>query len=236
LSIDLAHFTLTSATFETRYPTAFLMWDRSGAVWQELGIKYPDLRIVQATPSQVNVKIDTKAECVVGVDKTFCAVRLPKSDLKDLCDVSAALLPAMQSRLMISIFTRIGLRLIYHKQFEERDEASSFVFSNAAMPHPKGKHFNVDGRALDPEIAVTVEDDVKGFTVRLKSQQITMNLILPPEFDDLAAVKQAQRNFVVFDIDYYVHAATPSSAFDAPALIEDWLHLIRRDTGKIFNV
>jgi hypothetical protein len=137
--------------------------------------------------------------------------------------------PALFQRLEISGLSRIGLRIVYSKQFDKRQEAADFVIANTPIPKLNGKHMNVDGRVLDPEFALNYESDVLGFSVRVKAQESTMTLNVPPEFKDLLPETKTVRSFATLDVDYYAHGATPITSFNAAAIIDSWLHLIRRD-------
>jgi hypothetical protein len=57
--------------------------------------------------------------------------------------------------------------------------------------------------------------------------------MVPVEFQDALKENKAERSFVTLDVDYYAHGITPITSFDAPAIIESWLHMIRRDIGKV---
>jgi hypothetical protein len=84
LPINLDQFTPWTATFEVRYDTAFLFWDRSGSVWADVKKQYPEAAVDQANPNQVRVAVDDRTQAVVGVDRTFFTVSKPKNDLREL--------------------------------------------------------------------------------------------------------------------------------------------------------
>jgi hypothetical protein len=58
--LNVDQFTPMSATFEVRYGTAFLIWDQTGSVWEEVKKRYPGITVEQAAPNQVRVKVDDK--------------------------------------------------------------------------------------------------------------------------------------------------------------------------------
>jgi hypothetical protein len=137
-------------------------------------------------------------------------------------------------RVEISSLTRVGLRVIYGKQFNSRNAATAFLAEQVPLPKLKNKYLNVDGTVLDPEIYFLYEGEALAFTLRAKAQQTKMNIAVPIEFQDLLKETKAERSTATLDIDYFAHATTPLASFDAPALIESWLHLIRRDIRKVF--
>jgi hypothetical protein len=130
------------------------------------------------------------------------------------------------------MFTRVGLRLQFAQIFKSRQDAADFVISSVSFPSIRSAVFNITGRALDPEIAYRFEDEKFGVNARLKAQEVTLDFSLPMGFEDLA--RSEKRSFAFLDIDYYTTAPITVTVFDGPALIAKWLHLIRRDSGRLF--
>lgn len=234
MPIDLNQFTFKTANFEVRYASAFLLWDQAGSLWNSVASKFPATVVREASPQTVTVKIGEKSDGTVSLDKTHLSVRRPSGDLRELTLLASAVFPELVSRLQIATFSRVGLRLVFEKATKSKQEASDFVATAGRLHHRKGRHMNVDGRVLDPNLAYRYEGDSLGFLVQLGSKEVTMTLDLPIEFSDVAE-KVTVRNFVTFDIDYYAHGAVATASFDAEALIEEWLHLIRRDAGNVFD-
>jgi hypothetical protein len=232
--INLDQFTLWTATFEIRYDSAFLFWDRAGSVWAAVKNKYPEAAVDQANPNQARVIVDDKTQAVVGVDKTFFTVSKPKNDLRELQSLAEVIFPMVLERMEITSLTRVGLRVIYGKQFNSREEATTFLGQQVPLPKMTGKFLNVDGTVLEPEIYFLYEGDALAFSVRAKAQGTKLNITVPFEYQDLLKETKAERSTATLDIDYFAHATTPVTSFDAAALIESWLHLIRRDIQKVF--
>jgi hypothetical protein len=195
--------------------------------------RYPAAAVEQAAPAQVRITIDEKTQAITGVDRSFFTVTNPKTDLRELQGVAEVLFPPLLRYLNIANLTRVGLRVIYGKRFDTRKEAADFVADHSPIPRLKGKHLNIDGVIFEPEIYFQYEAEALGFSVRLKAQQSKINLTVPVEFEDILKEKKTERSFVTLDVDYYAHGITPIASFDASALIQGWLHLIRRDIGKV---
>jgi hypothetical protein len=234
LSLNLDQFTPWTATFEVRYDTAFLFWDHSGSIWAEVKKRYPEATVEQAAAAQVRVTIDDRTSAGASVDNALFTISNPKNDLRELHSLSEVLFPPLFRYLDISSLTRVGLRVIYGKHFNSRKDAADFVAALSPIPKLKGKYLNVDGIVFDPEMYFKYEGEALGFSIRLKSQQNTFNLTVPIEFQDVLKEKKADRHFATLDIDYYAHGTILVTSFDASALIDGWLHVIRRDIGKLF--
>jgi hypothetical protein len=233
LSLNLDQFTAWNATFEVRYDTAFLFWDRSGSIWAEVKKRYPEATVEQASPNQVRISVDDRTSAAASVDKAHFTVVNPKNDLRELQSFSKVLFPPLLRYLDVSSLTRVGLRVVYGKRFDGRKEAADFVSAHSPIPKLKGKHLNVDGIVFEPEMYFQYEGDVLGFSIRIKAHQTKMTLAVPVEFQDALKENRAERSYVTLDVDYYAHGITPITSFDASAIIEGWLHVIRRDIGKV---
>ena len=120
----------------------------------------------------------------------------PKNDLRELQSFSKVLFPPLLRYLDVSSLTRVGLRVIYGKRFDGRKEAADFVSTHSPIPKLKGKHLNVDGIVLDPEMYLQYEGDVLGFAIRIKSQQTKINLTVPVEFQDVLKENASSRGRV----------------------------------------
>ncbi|MGH6825789.1 hypothetical protein [Methyloceanibacter sp.] len=233
MPIELSQFELKTATFEIRYLDAFLIWDRAGAIWNEVAADYPNLQVDKASPQEVKVVIDQSSQAEVGINQSRCTVAEPKSNLSDLQNLSDTVCRSLLSLLEISVLTRIGMRLIYSKTFETRRAAAEFILAQSSLPGPKDKILNVEGTVLDPQRALRFEGETLGFTVVLKAQETTLTIPLPTEFRDIVPLKTTRAS-ASLDIDYYTTGSTPISAFDARALISSWHRIIKRDIAKVF--
>jgi len=233
LSIDLDQFALKEAILEVRYPDAFLFWDHVGSFWDGMAARYPGLEMDEASPQETKVKFDANTIGNVFINRAFCAIARPKSNLADLQDLGEAFFHSLLSILNVNSLSRIGFRLVYYKSFEQRAAASEFVRSQGSMPKPADKLLNVDGQLVDPHAEMRFEGEKLGFKLVLRSQETTLTVPLPPEFRDLAPLKTT-RSIATLEVDYYTTANTPSAAFDARALVTSWYQVIKRDLEKVF--
>jgi hypothetical protein len=220
LSLNLDQFTPWTATFEVRYDTAFLFWDRSGSIWAEVKKLYPQVTVQQASPNQVQVNVDDRTSAAASVDRAYFTVANPKNDLSELQSFSKVLFPPLLRYLDLSSLSRVGLRVIYGKHFDGRKEAADFVSTHIPIPKLKGKHLNVDGIVFDPEMYFQYEGDVLGFSIRIKSQQTKINFMVPVEFQGALKENKAERSFVTLDVDYYAHGITPITSLTRRLLLK----------------
>jgi hypothetical protein len=196
--------------------------------------KYPGMRAVETSPNKIHINVSDSLIAQMGLELSFCAAVLPKSDLGDLTNFASVMFAHVVQELDVDAFTRIGLRLVYDRRFESRKEAAEFVLSQTPLPRLRGKRMGVEGTQLDPEIAVRYEGETTGFHVRLKSEEVTMSSTPPAEFRD-ALPANVVRSFGVLDVDYYALGVTSAASFNAAAIIESWSHVLRRDLPGLFD-
>jgi hypothetical protein len=223
-----------SASFELRYAPQFTVWDRSGTIWTEMAASYPHLANKQAQPNSVAVSLAPHLDALVSIDRAHVGNTMPNNKLVTLKEAAGSLTPIIVKHLPIEQFTRTGMRLIFQKEFPRRELASDYLHSAVALPLPRGKVMNVDGRSVDPSYSFRWEGDKLGFHLRLAAVQNQINVDFPPEYAHLTPPEsELTLNRVIVDIDYYSHALVSVDQLKAEDLIENWLHVIRRDISNV---
>jgi hypothetical protein len=207
MPINLDDLKPISATFEVRYAPQFMVWDRSGAIWSTMAAKYPKITNKKAEPNAVAVNLAPRLDAVIQIDKAILTLALPPADLAPLKEAATILVPMLLHHLPIEKYTRIGLRIIYHRTFPTQRAAVEFLQQCIALPSPSGKVMNVDGRMLEPAYSFRWEGEAMGFHLRLSAVESRIGIELPAEFlqlmpkdSDLALCR------TIVDIDYYSHA------------------------------
>lgn len=236
MSINIDDLKPISASFELRYAPQFLVWDRSGTIWSEMAAAYPTITQKQAQPNSVAVTLAPQLDSLVAIDRAHVASALPANKFTALKEAAGALTPVLVKHLPIEQFTRVGMRLIYQKTFPARDLATDYLHKAVKFPTPHGKVMNVDGQLLDPSYSFRWEGDTLGFHLRLSAVQSNVNIEFPPEYVHLAPPEsELTLNRVIVDIDYYSHAQVSVDQLKAEDLIDNWLHVIRRDISNVIS-
>jgi hypothetical protein len=222
---------LRIATFEIRYDPSFLVWDRSGTLWTALREKFPQLTVAQAAPNEVLAQEGNK-RFSAGAEKAFLMTILPETMPGDFPDQAAMFTKIVSDTLDLKSFTRVGFRTVYFKRFAEGKDAADAMLKLGLLVVPQGRHFGIDdGASLQPEYSVRIEGEALGYTVRVKAQEITINIDLPPELarDDIKSGKETKHE-LIFDIDYYTTATVLLSQLRVSDWIQQVFHGIRRDS------
>ena|GEM_PF-5900596 len=235
MPIKLADFRLQSIFLEVRYGASFGLWDHAGQIATVLQVAFPELRLDEVKPGVQNFRLDRNTAAEVGLERTTIATHYPEANLDKFKAAADVLSDAILVGLRPVEFTRIGLRLFYEKVFASRDDAAKYLGSVHPVFSKEGKLFNVEGgRVLDGDIFLRWEGDALGCTVKILSQEKTLEVVAPPDFPDVSSISSKKR-MVLVDIDYYAHGATPVAKFKASAVIDSWVKIIRRDVERFVN-
>jgi hypothetical protein len=230
--MDISYFDLHSVNFEVRYDHAYLYWDRAGLLWQAMRQSNPNLKLKEAAPAKVMMTIDQRFQLTVEIDKLIVAVFTPPSNIDDYVPLCQQLLSLVVNTLDLTLFLRIGLRVIYRHQFRSREEASDALISTKIMKVPEGKHFGIEGQPKLPHYAIRWEGDKLGVQVNFRAQE---RKILVEGMMGETAVERIDKDLyeLLFDVDYFTIGTVEVGQFRASDWIPNAMRVIRRDS-KVF--
>lgn len=220
---------LWRAAFEVRYANAYGIWDEIGGVWAEMVAAFPRLKMKQAEPGKTLFRLDQAVEVSVELGKLAVVAATPPTGLQEFTELSEAITRIASKRLSIGEYTRVGLRLIFVKEMSDRKVASEAVISTGMIAAPVGQQFGVSGGGLFPEYSIRKEDGKKGYSVRLKAEELTFELDLPIEWRGVAEPVSRKPLRISFDVDFYTIGVVTTGQFNVSQWISQAAHVIRRD-------
>lgn len=241
MPFDLSQFKVQKAVLEIRYAPAFLIWDRTGHIWNQVQSAFPDLKSQKVQPNLQSLMLNKTINATLAIENSHLAGRNLPNDLKPFSDACQIFFPIIVTELKLANLTRIGFRIFYEKVFSskdadaDKDAAADFALGNLPSFKRSGKFFNTDGRLRDVDFALRWEGENTGAFARVQTVQQKLETEIPAEFDNIAEPVKVQKTLLLIDVDYYAHSNTPVSKFNAPALIESWAHAIRRDLTKFVH-
>jgi hypothetical protein len=229
--MDINQLTLSSLTFEVRYPHAYLLWDKPGQIWSSFIQQWPHGRYITAEPNRTAFRLENKTEITITLERAFIVTSHAedkKNEFQQLCEF---MLKQLNSVLKVDRFTRIGYRSVYSKQYKTIGEASEAFVSTGIARLPTGKHFGIEGKVVMPEISIGYEGDILGCRSIIKSQTTNkiVNLPLGEDFN----LGDLERHEFIFDVDYYTKVETLFGQFKFEEWTKQASHVIKRDS-KIF--
>jgi hypothetical protein len=239
---NLSQFCLNQANFELRTAPNFLHWDRAGAIWTEVVSRLPGLKLQQGEPNKTAFSLGNKYVFSAFLDNSGLAPHTtilgtayrPNRSMKEFGELLRIFVEIVQRELEIADYTRIGLRLIFTKEFGNRELASKALLKTNLLSVPLGPHFGIDGSAILPEYSVRWEDGKKGVTVRCKVEGLKWEFTPPFDWEGIESSSK-ESNRLTFDIDYYTLAPVAVGQFGVVEWIDNVLHLINRDSDKFLG-
>jgi hypothetical protein len=237
--LDLDQFTLWKATFEARTALNFLQWDRSGLIASELYRKRPTFEVSSAAPDKIVFK-DGKLTFAVAFkppeEHTSIAVteESPHQSLNGLIEAVEQIINVTSSCLEFDEFNRIGLRLMFVKEYKSLSDATEALLKTNLLQYPPGPHFGVDGTPAHPSYILKWEDGKKGAMVHLTVEKRKVEFNPPADWDGISGFKK-EINRILFDFDSYTIAKVNLSQLTIADWITNAVRLNRRDSGKFLR-
>jgi hypothetical protein len=230
---DLSSFQLEQGVLEIRYPLALALWDKSGALWRSVQEKWPDLRITHAEPTKTAFQIGKNA-LKVEVELASLTSVNPERSLEEFSAMTKEFFAITTQYLQISMYKRVGFRLIYFKEFKDKKEAATAFFALRLVNVPDGKKFEIDDQPIDPQYILRWESDKKGVLLQCRVETRKTEFDPPPALESLIKPVHQEKSGIVFDVDYYTVPPVEPGQVDISEWVKHALHVISRDSSYIF--
>jgi hypothetical protein len=230
--MDISYFDLHSVNFEVRFDRAYLLWDRAGAIWQNIHKAYPNIKPREVNPGKVTMTIDQRFQLTTEMDKLIVNVFLPPNNVDDYVKLCEYFISMSIEILQVTLFSRIGLRSIYRRDFKNREEASAALISTKMMKIPEGMHFGIEGLPMLPRYSMRWEGDKRGVQVNFQAQE--RKILVEPVMGE-PTVEGVDKDLfeLIYDIDYFTIGTVEVGQFRASDWITNAMRVIRRDS-KVF--
>jgi hypothetical protein len=219
-------FSYDNITFEARYNPSFLLWDRSGHIWNEILQLYPDLRVLpEQIQPQMQVFQSPEMQVTLGSDQFRVTVLSSKSE-KSIAEVTPKILSVVVRDLKIPSFTRVGVRTIRNQDFKNEDDAVAAAKAFQSEKLSRGMWQAANSRAITS--LIRFEEESRGMQAWIRTERHESRLILPFGMEDGMGYKDAIRYRLVHDADYYSIGLVPKDIFDPAAFLNQALQSIKK--------
>jgi hypothetical protein len=231
---------LQQQTLELRFTRGFLHWDRSGALGNEVLLRYPTFTVQKADPALV-VFVDEATQFTFSYGNgsaSFTAVAgRPTQD--DIVSAATELLGLVMQRYEINTLSRVGHRLTFHLPFET-EAAADERFHKLSQKHGAGASFlqeSGDIRLTDKRLkdfGLRFEDENTGIRVAAQTTKPKRNLsgpeihLIEPHLPPLKWVLQV-------DVDVYTVQPLPSSDLLVDLLMKSNMKMLRTRVLPLFE-
>lgn len=231
-ALTIEDFQLRQVTCEIRYPEAFVIYDRTGEIFQQLSKKFRNLRSLSPSPNQTQAVAD---EGTVVVE--LATARLTKDDpeaaLTTFATDCRTLFSLVTTRLNVNVFTRIGLRLIYHKLFDAAADAAAAIGSFRLTKATNEPRFGASPNIS--EFMARWQGKELGATMRLFLEDGSITAHFPIELGMSERSVHKEFHHLGLDIDYYTVGTVEGDQWDAATWIPQSARIIKRETDKVLT-
>ena len=232
LRISVDDFKLISAVCELRYENAYLLFDRTGQICQEVKSHFTDCEVTSAAPNQTILKAK---EGNLSVELKQCRVTStsPDTSLETFAINCKNFFDSVSDNLMVKAFTRIGLRVVFRKDCSELEQAKTALNSLKLLNIPENERF---GAASAPREMIFRWDGTQvGAMLRLVAETGKIDVIFPPELEMEKSEIHKSITGLLLDVDYYTVAPVERSQWDAAAWIPRSLRTIRKQSDAVLG-
>lgn len=229
-ALDLNTFTFERAIFEVRYPPALLLWDRSGQLWSEARERWQGLEAIGAQPDKTVFKLEPDREFTVEIGAARIIRHWPKLPLKDFTENASSFFDIVTQQLEISTLSRVGLRLIFFREFPDRETAGAAVLETGLLNPPGGRCFGGEGKPISADCSFVWETKAVGIRAVVAYQRREYKLERPLGLAEIEP-KEIVQNGVVFDIDFYTTGIITIGQLGVDEWIQQHVRALKRDAG-----
>ena len=201
LTID--EFKRFSLTCELRYKSAFLIYDRTGQVLEDIRDSFTNIAVSTSAPQQTSWAADEGTFVLELGACRFSSVRSSQS-AEEFAKHCNAFFSAVTNHMQINVFTRIGLRYFARKEFKTLDEAKTALASMSLANLKPTQRFKSSDSPT--EVLFRWEDSQIGAFARLKAETVEINPVIAPELQEHIAKVNKKIHGLTMDIDYYTVA------------------------------
>ncbi len=232
----LTSFQRAQVTMELRFDEAFVLWDRTGALWQTLRRQFKTLKHVSVTPNQSNFVADNRFGLSVSLDRAIITDHKPSGGASSTTELMGKFADIVVRQLEVLVLKRVGTRFIHRLRCKDADDARAKL--RQALPIQPGgaTFFNVKPEQFSPHLKIDVSDGELGYTVQFHVNQRTYEFETPPEVSDLD-LEHVKKTIdeLVFDIDFFTAQPIPTESFDGAVWLSGWHKAIAKDADRLFE-
>jgi len=197
--------------------------------------KLKDRRVLSVEPSKTSFQRGKTAFVVELKTARINAVDPEKSSMDELPKVARDFFRLTTQHLEISLCDRLGLRLVYFKEFKDREQAASAFHAMGLVVVPDGKRFEVDQPPINQQYVLRWESEKKGAVVQCRAETRKIDWDPPIESVRFWNPVHREQNGIVVDIDYYTVAPVEVGQLDMGEWSKHALHVISRDIRYLFK-
>jgi uncharacterized protein (TIGR04255 family) len=231
LTID--DFKTSSVTCEARYKNAYLIYDRTGQIVEDLREFFTDIIVSTASPPQTDFVSD-EANFTLSVGTCRLTSTPPHSKAEAFAKHGKDFFGVVLDHLDVTVLTRIGLRYILRREFKTLEESKAALALMGLANLKPPKRFNSSDAPT--EIIFRWEDADIGAMFRLRAETVEIKITnAPPELQDDAKKFEKKVHGLTLDVDYYTVAAVEREQWNPEEWLLEKVRIVRKEAEGILQ-
>jgi len=231
-SLTIDDFKPFSVTCELRYKSAFLIYDRTGQVLEDMRKAFTNITVAAASPPQTTFAAEEGSFTLELGACRFTSSRLDKN-AETFAKHCTVFFDAVTNQLQVNVFTRIGLRYIARKEFKTLDEAKAALASMTLANLKPTKRFN--SSESPTEVMFRWEDAQIGAFVRLRAETVEITSVATPELQDHVPKIDKKLHGLTLDIDYYTVAPVEREQWSSLEWVQQKHRIVKKEADSILQ-
>jgi hypothetical protein len=232
----LSSFQRLQVTLELRFDEAFILWDRTGALWETVRRQFKVLKHTQVTPSQTGFNGDGRFAMTVALDRAVITDHKPSGGATATFDVMSTFTETVLRVLQVTMLKRVGTRFIYSHRCKDAEDARAKLAKALPLSFGGAEFFNIKPERVAPLVKVDVGDGELGYTVQLNANERKYEFAPPPEVSALNLELQGETfHELVLDFDFFTARPMPTESLDIRLWLSGWNKALGRDADNILD-
>ena len=201
---DTSNLSLEHMILEVRFEHAFLYWDNSGKIFNEILKGWPTATVETVSTQEAKIVIRNKDE---ELTLTFSPqhihfIQSYPGGIKLMGEFADYVLPIISRHLDVHLFTRIGNRFIYVNKVDNVQASIALLEKSGFFSIPEDKFKKIGTLLKNPVVKFTAEkgNDV-GYTFNMAhvSRKLEIKVPKPIKYDASAFITDG----LLLDIDFH---------------------------------
>jgi hypothetical protein len=232
ISLSIDDFRLSKAVCELRYENSYLVFDRTGQIYHNLRNSFTNLEVRDANPTRCTFSAE---EGFLSSELGACRFTTSKADskLEIFAKHCKLFFDSVSESLELNVYTRVGLRTFFRKEFEDFRKAKELLTSLnptnfevsskfGAEPSPREVSFRWEGKEI-------------GGILRLSAETGTIDIELSTELQPTETSIHKKFNGLVLDFDYYTLSPVERSQWDPIVWIPNSVRMIKKELDPLLS-
>jgi uncharacterized protein (TIGR04255 family) len=231
-------FQLEQLVFEFRFIFSKNYLESLRLFWSEIQNELSgEFKLIEQGET-ATLNYNSKFEIRLTPDR-FAVIELyPDSAIKEFLRVARVFYSAAVKFSEIEKLTRVGLRAIYSKDYDNHKLVAEALYQTKYINFPDDLYLIEEGMPLIPSYAIGWQDEEKGISYRLKGKAEKLGVDLPLKLTakgDFPNPVEKEYNQVILDIDIYIHKHISPGQFFSDEWIKQAHETAKIEGSKFFG-